>query len=203
MSANCQSSHEFSGASQAYRRALIWVILINAFMFIVEMSAGIGAQSQALKADALDFLGDSVTYGLSLWAVGQSPSTRSNVAMIKGVSLVFVALWVLFSTVYYVFMSSAPHAPIMGSVAVAALLANVISVLLLLKYRDGDANVRSVWLCSRNDAIGNVAVLGAAVAVYFLHASWPDLLVASILAILFLSSAVEIIKQSRKEQRSA
>jgi Co/Zn/Cd efflux system component len=199
MSASCHSESNFDGASPQYKRVLLIVIAINALMFVVELSYGIVGQSQALKADALDFLGDSATYALSLWAIGRSIETRANVAMIKGVSLLLMAVWVLSSTIYYMFVINSPSAPIMISVALAALTANLISVVLLMKFRDGDANIRSVWLCSRNDAIGNVMVLIAAGVELLSDSRWPDLVVALILAGLFANSALQIISQSRGE----
>lgn len=199
MSEGCHSHSNFDGASVQYKRVLLIVILINAVMFTVEMTFGIVGQSQALKADALDFLGDSATYAMSLWAIGRSVEIRSKVALIKGVSLLLMAVWILGSTVYYMIFSNSPSAPIMTSVALAALTANLISVVLLMKFRDGDANIRSVWLCSRNDAIGNVMVLLAAGVVYVSHSHWPDLIVATVIAGLFANSAVQIIAQSRRE----
>ncbi|MFT4629888.1 MAG: Co/Zn/Cd efflux system component [Arenicella sp.] len=201
MSASCHSDSNFDGASPQYKRVLLIVIAINALMFVVELSYGIVGQSQALKADALDFLGDSATYALSLWAIGRSIETRTNVAMIKGISLLLMAVWVLASTIYYMFVVNSPSAPIMTGVALAALTANLISVVLLMKFRDGDANIRSVWLCSRNDAIGNVMVLIAAGVVLLSGSHWPDLIVALILAGLFANSALQIISQSRRERR--
>ncbi|MFT5135353.1 MAG: Co/Zn/Cd efflux system component [Arenicella sp.] len=201
MSASCHSDSNFDGASPQYKRVLLIVIAINALMFVVELSYGVVGQSQALKADALDFLGDSATYALSLWAIGRSIETRTNVAMIKGVSLLLMAVWVLASTIYYMFVVNSPSAPIMTGVALAALTANLISVVLLMKFRDGDANIRSVWLCSRNDAIGNVMVLIAAGVVLLSGSHWPDLIVALILAGLFANSALQIISQSRRERR--
>ncbi len=201
MSASCHHHSNFDGASLRYKRILLIVIAINAGMFMVEMAFGISGQSQSLKADALDFLGDSATYAMSLWAIGKSVETRSLVALIKGVSLLLMAAWVLISTLHYVIYSNEPSAPIMGWVGLAALAANLFSVLLLLRYRDGDANVRSVWLCSRNDAIGNVAVMLAAAAVYLSGTHWPDLLVAIILAALFSNSAIKIIRQSLNERK--
>lgn len=192
---------DFDGASPRYKRVLLVVIAINAAMFLVEMTYGIVGESQALQADALDFLSDSATYALSLWAIGRPANVRSNVAMLKGVSLLVIALWVLASTFYHVVVVNHPSAPIMSSVALAALAANLVSVVLLMKFRDGDANIRSVWLCSRNDAIGNVAVLGAAGLVFLLHSNWPDLAVAFVLAGLFCNSAIQIIRQARAEKR--
>ena len=196
-------SHDvaFDGMSDDYRRRLIIVIAINAAMFIVEMTAGQLSGSQALKADALDFFADSVTYGASLFVIGMALRTRAMVALAKGISLLLVGAWVLGSTVYRVFYMGVPEAGIMGFVAVLALAANVASVLILVRYKDGDANVRSVWLCSRNDAISNIAVMVAALGVWGTATGWPDLIVAAIMASLFLTSAVKIIAQSRAELR--
>ena len=191
----------FDGVSDDYRRRLIIVIAINAAMFIVEMTAGQLSGSQALKADALDFFADSVTYGASLFVIGMALRTRAMVALAKGISLLLVGAWVLGSTVYRVFYMGVPEAGIMGFVAVLALAANVASVLILVRYKDGDANVRSVWLCSRNDAISNIAVMVAALGVWGTATGWPDLVVAAIMASLFLTSAVKIIAQSRAELR--
>ena len=202
MGACCSSeAPAFDGVSPRYRKALWLVILINAVMFVVEMGAGAFAGSQALKADALDFLGDAFTYSVSLWAIGKSVATRSSAAIFKGVSLGAMGLWVLGATIYEVFVLQVPQARVMGVVAVLALLANLLSVLILMRYKDGDANVRSVWLCSRNDAIGNVAVMFAAVAVYFTASAWPDLIVAGAMAGLFLWSAFQILKQAMREWR--
>ena len=200
MAGCCGGHSNFDGMSKSYKRILWWVIAINGLMFLVEMSAGIGAQSQALQADALDFLGDTLTYGISLWAIGKSLTLRSNVALFKGYSLLIMALWVFGSTLYRFFTVSSPDAMTMGSIALLAFSANVISVLLLMRYKDGDANVRSVWLCSRNDAIGNLVVLVAASGVWYSESALPDLIVAFILASLFLSSAWQIIKQAKQEK---
>jgi Co/Zn/Cd efflux system component len=202
MSGCCGSNKNFDGLSSKYKRILLWIMAINGVMFFIEMSAGIGGQSQALQADALDFLADTLTYGISLWAIGKSISLRSNVALFKGYSLLLMALWVFSSTIYRVFVINSPDAFTMGSIAILACTANIISVLLLMKYKDGDANVRSVWLCSRNDAIGNLVVLVAASGVWLTNSAVPDLLVALVLACLFLSSAVQIIKQAKQEKQS-
>lgn len=202
MGACCSSrGPKFDGMSPSYRHALWLVIAINAVMFCVEIVAGALSGSQALKADALDFLGDALTYGISLWAIGKSVATRSYAAIFKGVSLAGMGLWVFGATVYEVFVLQVPHATVMGTVGMLALLANAISVLILMRHKDGDANVRSVWLCSRNDAIGNVAVMLAAIAVYFTSSAWPDLMVAAGMAGLFLWSAVQILKQALTELR--
>lgn len=192
----------FDGLSDDYRRRLIAVILINATMFVVEMVAGQLAGSQALKADALDFFADSVTYGASLLVIGMAIRTRALVALAKGVSLLLMGVWVLGSTLWRVFYVGIPDADVMGVIAVLALAANVASVLLLVRYKDGDANVRSVWLCSRNDAIGNVAVMVAALGVWGTATAWPDLAVAAIMAGLFLTSAWQILTRAWAEYAS-
>ncbi len=199
MGAHCCNDVKFDGLDPAYKRVLFIVIAINAFMFFVEMPMGFVGQSQALKADALDFLGDTLTYTISLIVIGKSVATRARVALLKGLSLGGMGLWVLGSTIYSVFYTQQPAALIMGSIGAAALIANVASVLLLLRFKDGDANVRSVWLCSRNDAIGNVMVMVAASGVWFSGTGWPDLIVAGLMASLFLSGAIAIIRQARHE----
>jgi Co/Zn/Cd efflux system component len=154
-----------------------------------------------LQADALDFAGDALTYGISLAVIGASLRARTTAALFKGVSLLLMGLWVLGSTVCRVFYVGVPTAEIMGAVGFLALLTNLASVFLLVRYKDGDANVRSVWLCSRNDAIGNVAVMFAALGVWGTASGWPDLIVATIMAGLFLSSAFQIVRQALVERR--
>lgn len=191
----------FDGMSNAYRRRLWLVIGLNAAMFAIEMAAGQAAGSKALQADALDFFGDAVTYGISLAVIGASLKTRALAALGKGVSLLLMGLWVAGSTLHQVFVLGVPQAAVMGSIGFLALAVNLASVMLLVRYKDGDANVRSVWLCSRNDAIGNVAVMIAAMGVWGTAAAWPDLLVAGLMAALFLSSAVQILVQGLREFR--
>lgn len=201
MAGCCGHEARFDGLSSAYKRRLWMVIAINAAMFAVEMIAGQTAQSQALKADALDFLGDALTYGLSLAVIGATLRVRATAALLKGLSLMAMGLWVLGSTVYRLFYLGVPEAGIMGAIGVLALAANVASVLLLMGYKDGDANVRSVWLCSRNDAIGNVAVMLAALAVWGTDTGLPDLIVAGLMAALFVNSSQQIIRQALQERR--
>jgi len=193
----------FDGMSSGFRRALWAVIIINAVMFVVEMTAGRLANSQAMQADALDFAGDAATYFLSFIVLGKSLKTRATAAMAKGISLALLGLWVFGSTVWQVFILGLPEAAIMGWIGGLALAANLVSVLILMIYRDGDSNVRSVWPCSRNDAIGNIAVVAAAGLVIATGTAWPDLVVAGIMACLFLSSAFQIIRQAQGEMRSA
>ena len=201
MAGCCGHDAKFDGVSDDYKRRLWIVIAINAVMFGVEMVAGQLAGSQALQADALDFLGDSLTYGISLAVIGASIRVRTNAALAKGVSLMLMGAWVFGSTLYRVFYIGVPEAEIMGIIGFMALAANLASVMILVPYKDGDANVRSVWLCSRNDAIGNVAVMFAALGVWGTSTGWPDLIVAAVMAALFLSSSVQIIKQALAERR--
>ena len=201
MSANCCADKKFDGVSERYKRILLVVIALNALMFGVEITGGIFSQSQALQADALDFLSDSLTYGMSLWVIGRSMTLRSSVAIVKGVSLAAMGGWVLLSTIYRIFTEHTPEPFTMGWIAVCALGVNLLSVVLLLTYKDGDANVRSVWLCSRNDVIGNVAVMIAAVTVAYTQSGWPDLIVAFLMSGLFFNSSIQIIRQSIKERR--
>lgn len=197
----CQHEPKFDGATKGFRRALWVVIGINASMFVVEMIAGTLSGSQALKADALDFFGDSLTYGISLFVLGMSLRIRTTAALLKGVSLALMGLWVFGSTAYQILVLGLPSAPVMGAIGVLALAANLASVGVLLRYKDGDANVRSVWLCSRNDAIGNVAVMLAAGGVFATGTAWPDLAVAGLMAGLFLWSSIQIIAQALKERQ--
>ena len=197
----CGASVKFEGLSADYKRRLWLVIAINAAMFFVEMSAGALAGSQALQADALDFAADAATYGVSLAVIGTTIRTRALAATAKAASLTIMGLWVLGSTAYQVLVIGVPRAEIMGAIGVLALAANLASVLVLMRYKDGDANVRSVWLCSRNDAIGNVAVMLAALAVWGTGSKWPDLAVAAMMAGLFLYSSARILQQSFAEMR--
>lgn len=201
MSGCCGHDAKFDGVSVAYKRRLWAVIILNAGMFGVEMSAGYLAGSQALQADALDFFGDALTYGISLAVIGKSINVRTSAALFKGVSLFLMGFWVLGSTIYRVFYMNVPEAEIMGIIGFLALLTNLASVMLLVRYKDGDANVRSVWLCSRNDAIGNVAVMIAALGVWGTTSGWPDVIVAVTMAGLFLSSAFQIVLQALSERR--
>lgn len=201
MAGCCGHGAKFDGMSSAYKRRLWIVILLNAAMFAVEMTAGHMAKSQALQADALDFFGDALTYGISLAVIGASIRVRTLAALAKGISLMVMGVWVFGSTAYRVLYLGVPEAEIMGVVGLMALAVNLASVLLLMRYKDGDANVRSVWLCSRNDAIGNVAVMLAALGVWGSGTGWPDVIVAGVMAALFLSSSVQIIRQALAERR--
>lgn len=192
----CGSNTTFDGLSVSYKRRLWAIIAINATMFLVEMTAGHLSRSQALQADALDFFGDAMTYSISLAVIGSSLRVRAGAAFFKGLSLAVMGVWVFAYTAYKVFADGVPEAEIMGVIGFLALAANLLCVLLLVRYKDGDANVRSVWLCTRNDAIGNVAVMIAALGVWGTATGWPDLIVAGIMAALFLNSAIQVLRQA-------
>lgn len=202
MTGCCGTTVQFDGLSTAYRRALWTVIAINAAMFAVEVGAGAMSGSMALAADSLDFLADSLTYGLSLWVIGRPIAWRSRAALFKGGSLAVMGVGVFAATIWQTFVLGVPEAFVMSGVGLLALAANVVSVLILFRWRDGDANVRSVWLCSRNDAIGNVAVVAAGGAVWLTASGWPDVIVAGAMALLFLKSAAAILRQALDELRT-
>ena len=183
-------------------RRVLWVVLaINGGMFLVEVSAGLVAQSVSLQADALDFLGDAANYALSLMVLGLALRWRAVAALVKGATMGLFGLWVIGSAVWGLVAGTTPGALVMGSVGGLALVANVFCAILLYRFRVGDSNMRSVWLCSRNDAIGNVAVMLAAAGVLTTGANWPDLLVAAILAGLALSAAIQVFRQAIGELR--
>ncbi|MFN0162886.1 MAG: cation transporter [Burkholderiales bacterium] len=187
--------------SQAYRRVL-WVALwVNAAMFAVELAAGLSADSVSLMADAADFFGDAANYAISLAVLALAPVWRSRAALVKGLSMAAYGVFVLVKAGIGVAAGAAPEPATMGAVALLALAANVGVAWLLYRFREGDANMRSVWLCSRNDAIGNVAVLLAALGVFGTGVAWPDLLVAAIMASLALSGAWAVVRQARAELR--
>jgi len=190
---------DFTGADPRYLRVLWLVVVLNGLMFAVEMLAGRLAGSMALQADALDFAGDAATYGLSLAVIGTPLATRARAALLKGVSLALMAAFVMGATLWRVFVAGVPEPITMGAVAALALGVNLASVLLLWRWQEGDANVRSVWLCSRNDAIGNVLVAAAALGVFGTGTRWPDLAVAAAMASLFLNSSVQIIRRALAE----
>lgn len=203
------SDHCCAGASgknalndPRWRRVLWIALLINAAMFGVEIVAGVAADSRALQADALDFLSDSANYAISLGVAGMALAWRARAALLKAVTMLAFGLWVLGSAVWGFVTGSAPHAQTMGLIGALALVANVAVALMLYRYRTGDANMRSVWICSRNDAIGNVAVMGAALGVFGTGRSWPDLAVAGIMAALAIWGSVEVFRQARGELTS-
>jgi Co/Zn/Cd efflux system component len=186
---------------RAWRRVLWIALAINAGMFAVEIVAGVAAHSAALKADALDFLGDSANYAISLGVAGMALQWRAWAALLKGASLLLLGLWILGSTVWMAMTGALPQAETMGVIGLLALFANLVCAFMLWRHRDGDANRRSVWICSRNDAIGNIAVVAAALGVFGTGTAWPDIAVAAILAGLGVSGGWQIIRQARAELR--
>jgi Co/Zn/Cd efflux system component len=183
-------------ANTAYRRVLWAVLAINAAMFVVEVGAGLAAGSASLQADALDFLGDAANYGISLFVVGMTLRYRAMAALAKGASMGLFGLWVIGTVVWHAWHGTLPSAFTMGAIGVAALAANAASFGLLWAYRHGDANMRSAWICTRNDVLGNLAVLLAALGVFGTGTGWPDVAVAAIMAALALQGATVVIKQS-------
>lgn len=182
-----------------WRRALWIALVVNAGMFAVELGAGVAADSRSLQADALDFFGDAANYAISLAVAGAVLAWRARAALLKGATLLVLGFWVLASTGYAAYAGTLPHAETMGIIGGMALVANVAIALLLYRFRTGDANMRSVWICSRNDAIGNIAVVAAAAGVFGTGSAWPDLIVAAVLAALSISGGVQIIRQARGE----
>jgi Co/Zn/Cd efflux system component len=184
-------------------RRILWIALVlNAVMFFIEMSAGVQADSRALQADALDFFGDAANYAISLGVAGMALAWRSRAALFKGATILLFGLWVMGSAMWAFVHGTAPVAETMGIVGTLALLVNVGVALMLFRYRTGDANMRSVWICSRNDAISNVAVLTAALGVAETGSAWPDLGVAVIMAGLAITGGIQIISQARSELKS-
>lgn len=194
MSACCHP--ELPAADRAYRRALAIALALNAAMFGVEFAAGFAAGSSALLADAVDFLGDASNYALSLGALALAPLWRSRAAFVKGLSMGAYGLFVLAAAALYWQRGTPPEPATMGAVGALALAVNVGVAFMLFRFRNGDADMRSVWLCSRNDAIGNVAVMLAAAGVFGTGSGWPDYLVAVLLASLALTASVGVLRQS-------
>lgn len=185
-------------------RRVLWIALsINAAMFGVEIVAGVAADSRALQADALDFLGDSANYAISLGVAGMAIAWRARAALLKAATMLGFGLWVFASAVWGFIAGSTPEAETMGIVGATALVANVAVALLLYRYRTGDANMRSVWVCSRNDAIGNLAVMAAALGVFGTGQRWPDLLVAAIMAGLAIWGSIEVFRHARGDLADA
>jgi len=168
-------------------------------MFFAEFTSAFFAGSVSLQADALDFLGDTVTYAITLMALGYSIKRRAKVVLFKGVSLGLLGLWVYGQMLYYLLQDKTPSYEIMGMMGVVAFFANLFSAILLYRYRVGDSNMQSVWLCSRNDVIGNLAIIVAASGVFATGASWPDFAVATIMASLSLTASYRIIRLAMGE----
>ena len=204
MSASCcehDHDHEHLPASDTPRyRRVLWVALaLNAAMFAVEIGAGFRSGSVSLLADAIDFFGDAANYAVTLAVLSMGLAWRARAAVLKGLSMVGFGLFVAGKTLWSATQGLPPEALTMGLVGALALGVNVAVALMLYAFREGDANMRSVWLCSRNDAIGNVAVMLAALGVFGTGTAWPDLAVAAVMAALALSGGWSVLRQARGE----
>ena len=205
MSANCDHHHadDKSASNPRYRRILWLALVINLAMFGVEIGAGLTSGSVSLLADAIDFFGDAANYGVTLAVLSSGAVLRAKAAWLKGASMLAFGLIVLAKTAWALYQGSTPEAVTMGAVALLALAANVAVALMLYAWREGDANMRSVWLCSRNDAIGNIAVMLAALGVLGTHNAWPDLAVASGMAVLALVGGWSVVRQAMGELKNS
>lgn len=200
----CSCSHEPAPIkpNSKFRMALWIALWINLSMFLVELVGGAYAHSSALWADSLDFFGDAVNYGISLAVLGASLYWRATVALIKGLTMAAFGLVVMAKVIYAYLLGIPPEAITMGIIGAIALLANLITAVILYAFRDGDSNMKSVWLCSRNDAIGNIAVIFAAIGVFGTGSLWPDMIVAVIMASLGLTAGYQVVKQALQERRT-
>lgn len=190
---------DLTHASPAYKKALWIVVLLNVGMGIIEMTGGLIASSQSLKADALDFLGDGIITFVGLLSIGWGMKARSRTALAQGYFLAVLGICVLLNALYRFYFQQLPEADIMGGIAFVALGVNVAAALAMRAHRKGDASTRAIWLFSRNDALNNIAVIFAAGLVALTHSAWPDLIVAVIIAVIFSHSAYEIVRNARDE----
>jgi Co/Zn/Cd efflux system component len=197
----CDHAPAPESRTDGFRRVLWIALAVNAGMFLVEGISGLLGNSVSLQADAVDFLGDAANYGLALAVLGLGLVHRARVALLKGTSMGLFGVWVVGNAVYNAFVLALPSAAVMGGVGFLALVANLAVAVLLYRHRNGDSNRQSVWLCTRNDAIGNLAVMAAATGVFASGTPWPDLAVAAIMAALALSSSYRVIRQALGEVR--
>jgi Co/Zn/Cd efflux system component len=193
-------SHDSTTAIDPRYQRILWIALVlNAAMFFVEMWGSRATESNALLADAIDFLGDAMNYGVSIWALAGTLALRARTALLKGICMALFGLFVIGRAVWMAYLGTVPEPYGMGLIGALALTANVGVALLLYAYRHGDANRRSVWLCTRNDAIGNLAVIAAAVAVALTASRWPDVMVSFGMGCLALQSAWLVLWQAKHE----
>jgi Co/Zn/Cd efflux system component len=206
MSASCHDDHCHTASahtSPRYRRVLWIALIVNALMFAVEISAGFRSGSVSLLADAIDFFGDAANYGVSLAVLTMAMAWRARAAFLKGLCMLGFGLFVIGKALWAARTGTPPEAVTMGLISLLALAANIGVAAMLYAWREGDANMRSVWLCSRNDAIGNIAVLLAALGVAGTQAAWPDLSVALGMGALALSSAYSVLRQASGEMHAS
>jgi Co/Zn/Cd efflux system component len=188
--------------SPRYSRILWIALIVNLLMFLVEIGAGLKSGSVSLLADSVDFFGDAANYGLALWALSMAAVWGSRVALLKGITMLLFGLAVLSRAAWSAWIGEVPEAITMGIIGMLALTANLFVAALLYQYREGNANMRSVWLCTRNDASGNIAVLLAGIAVWGSGSAWPDWAVAFIMAGLAIHSGAQVIRHARVELAS-
>jgi Co/Zn/Cd efflux system component len=205
MSAHCHHDHTDDSAaaeSPRYRRILWIALIVNFAMFGIEIGAGFQSGSVSLLADAIDFFGDAANYAVTLAVLSMGLAWRARAALLKAASMLGFGVFVLGRALWVAIHGGTPEALTMGSIGLLALIANVGVAALLYAYREGDANMRSVWLCSRNDAIGNVAVMLAALGVFGTGSAWPDLAVAAVMAGLAITGGYAVARQARQELRA-
>ncbi len=203
MSAHSHDHHASPGASDPRYRKILWIALVlNVAMFFVELGAGFKSGSVSLLADAIDFFGDAANYGVTLAVLSSSLAWRAWAAVLKGLCMFGFGLFVLGWVSWSAMQGVMPEPATMGAIGLLALIVNVFVAALLYAYREGDANMRSVWLCSRNDAIGNIAVMLAALGVLGTHTAWPDLAVALVMGLLAISGGWSVLMHARREIRS-
>jgi Co/Zn/Cd efflux system component len=207
MSAHCHShskpSDRSTDASPRYRRILWIALMLNLAMFGIEIGSSLTSGSVALLADAIDFLGDGLNYGVALLVIGLAPVWGSRTALLKAVSMLGFGLFVLLRAAWNQHHGIVPEAYIMGAVGLLALAVNLSVAWMLYQYREGNANMRSVWLCTRNDALSNLAVIAAALGVLGTRAGWPDLAVAALMASLALHSGYSVLRQAMQELKDS
>lgn len=201
MSHSCCAAPRLASDDPRFRKVLWIALIVNAAMFAVEIVGGLGAHSTALLADAVDFFGDAANYALSLVVLPLGLLWRTRAAMLKAWSMAIYGTVVLGYTAHNALHGVVPEPATMGAVGVLAFLANAGVALMLYRFRTGDSNMRSVWLCSRNDAIGNLAVMVAALGVFGTGTGWPDFIVAAMMASLAISAAISVLSQARRELR--
>lgn len=198
----CDSGCSTPAVNPGFRKALWVALAINLLMFVVEIISGLRSGSVSLLADAIDFAGDAANYGITLVVLSMGLVWRSRAAMVKGLTMLAFGVFVLARAGWSIYANVVPEPLTMGIIGALALIANVVVALMLYAFREGDSNMRSVWLCSRNDAIGNVAVMIAAAGVFGTGAGWPDLVVALVMAGLALSAGFSVVRQARQELKS-
>jgi len=198
----CEHKIENLDNHSSFKKVLYFALAINLSMFILEVAQSISAKSLSLKADAIDFLGDSLNYAISLFVISASIQTRAKVSLFKALSMFVFGLWVIFEAIITFNSEQLPNSFTMSWVGILALISNAVVAMVLYKFRTGDSNMQSVWLCSRNDALGNLAVVLASVGVYYWNSKWPDLLVASAMALLAIQASLTVFKAAMSELKS-